>query len=162
MLGPHGTSEHPTKTPCLIACLIVGVSGPPSFGPTNQALYFFETRASRSCPSCLLVLNCASNTVSLTLGFCFWMSFAPRSSASQYVFADEARKTPMLIVFLWLPAAVEAIAAVIAPAMTITMPANASPRLILASFENGSWIPDTPWDPRGLAIVRRARPPRQT
>src|SRR5690242_16600651 len=44
MLGPHGTSEQPTLTPALSACLIVGVSGPPSFGPMYQASYFLETR----------------------------------------------------------------------------------------------------------------------
>ena len=81
MFGPHGTSEQPTFTPALIACLIVCVSGPPSFGPMYHAWYFFETSASRSWLSCLLVLNCPSNTVSLTLGFFFWMSFAPWSDA---------------------------------------------------------------------------------
>src|SRR3954447_24194857 len=108
MFGPHGTSEQPTFTPAFSACLIVGVSGPPSFGPTYQASYFFETSASRSWLSCLLVVNWPSNTVSLTSGFFFWTSFAPSSEASQYVFADEARNTAMLIVFFFfagLPAA---------------------------------------------------------
>src|SRR5215210_3550341 len=131
MSGPHGTSEQPTLTPCLIACLIVGVSGPPSFGPTNHASYFFETSASRSSPSCLFVLNWPSKTVSLMSRFFFWMSFAPASSAAQYVFADEARKTAMLTVFLWLPAADEASTAVTAPASRRETPANANPLLIL-------------------------------
>ena len=82
-LGPHGTSEQPTLTPFLIACLIVGVSGPPSFGPTNHAWYLFDTSASRSWLTCLLVVNCASNVVNFTFGYFFAMSFAPSSSASQ-------------------------------------------------------------------------------
>src|SRR6266536_532876 len=103
MFGPQGTRVHPTFTPCLIACLIVGVSGPPSFGPMNQAWYFFETSASRSWLTCVLVVNFASNTVRWTFGYFVAMSFAPSSSASQYVFADEARNTPTLIVFCGLP-----------------------------------------------------------
>src|SRR5213594_2496515 len=45
----------------------------------------------------------------------------------------------MLIVFFWLPAAGEAITAVIAPAIAIKTPANASPFLILILL--CSWIP---------------------
>src|ERR1041384_5194011 len=97
MFGPHGTSAHPTLTPCLIACLMVGVSGPPSFGPTNHAWYLFETSASRIWPSCLFVLNWPSKTVSLTLGYFLAMSLAPSTSAAQYVFADDAAKMAMLI-----------------------------------------------------------------
>src|SRR5262245_62631523 len=102
MCGPHGTSEQPTFTPCAIACLIVGVSGPPSFGPMNQAWYFFETRASRSWLTWMLVVNFASKTVSFTFGFFAAIALAPSSSASQYVLAAEARKTAMLMVFLEL------------------------------------------------------------
>ncbi len=83
MSGPHGTSEQPTLTPLFRACLIVGVSGPPSFGPMYQASYFFETSASRSWPSCWFVLNWPSKTVSLTFGYFFWTSFAPCSDACQ-------------------------------------------------------------------------------
>src|SRR5689334_18195567 len=107
MFGPHGTSEQPTLTPFLIACLIVGVSGPPSFGPTNHAWYLFETSASRIWPSCLFVLNCPSKTVSLTPGFFFAMSLAPSTSAAQYVLADDAAKIAMLIVLLLPPAAAD-------------------------------------------------------
>jgi hypothetical protein len=37
--------------------LIVGVSGPPSFGPMNHASKRLETSASRSWLTCLFVLN---------------------------------------------------------------------------------------------------------
>jgi hypothetical protein len=83
MFGPQGTSVHATLTPCLTPSLIVGVSGPPSFGPMNQASYFFETRASRSWLICLFVVNCASNTVSLTLPCFFAASWTPWSAAVQ-------------------------------------------------------------------------------
>src|SRR5438132_8695784 len=97
MFGPHGTSEQPIFTPLLIACLIVGVSGPPSFGPMYHASYFFETSASRSWFTCLFVLNWPSKAVNWTLtsGCFFAASFAPRSDAAQYVFAADARKTAM-------------------------------------------------------------------
>ena len=83
MFGPHGTSEQPTLTPCAIACLIVGVSGPPSFGPMNHAWYFFETSASRSWFTCVFVVNFASKTVNFTFGYFAAMSLAPWSSAAQ-------------------------------------------------------------------------------
>src|SRR3954454_5205289 len=93
MSGPHGTSAQPTLTPPLTACLIVGVRGPPSFGPTNQAWYRFETSASRSWLTCVFVVNLPSNDVSLTLGHVAATSLAPWSAASQYVFAADAWNT---------------------------------------------------------------------
>src|SRR4051794_25885274 len=155
MFGPHGTSEQPTFTPDLIADLIVGVSGPPSFGPTYHASYFFDTSASRSCPSCLFVLNWPSKTVSFTSGFFFWTSFAPWSEAAQYVFAEEARKTAMLIVFFCFPAADEASPAVRAPASASARAASTNPLLIRVLLR-GSWIPDRAWDTsRGDRTTRR-------
>jgi len=77
MSGPQGTRVQPTLTPLAIACLIVGVRGPPSFGPMNQAWYLFETSASRSWPTCVFVVNFASKTVSFTPGFLSATAFAP-------------------------------------------------------------------------------------
>src|SRR5215475_1228629 len=127
MFGPHGTSAQPTLTPLPIACLIVGVSGPPSFGPMNQAWYLFETSASRSWFTWTFVVNFASNTVSLTLGYLAATFFAPSSSASQYVLAAEARNTPMLIVpALLLPDAVDPSVAAVATKTTVRTPATSA------------------------------------
>src|SRR5262245_30410064 len=145
MSGPHGTSEQPTFTPCLIAALIVGVSGPPSFGPTYHASNFFETSASRSWLSCLFVLNWPSKTVSFTFGFFFWTSFAPASEAAQYVFADDARKTAMLMSAFRLPDADDARVAGISPASATAMTTNTSPLFIRVLLRE-SWIPDPFWD----------------
>jgi hypothetical protein len=128
-------------TPFAIACLIVGVSGPPSFGPMNQAWYLFETSASRSWLTCVFVVNFASNTVSLTPGFFLAISFAPSSSASQYVFAEEARNTAMLIVFD--PPCAVGLAEPLAAATTVaaSTAAIASVLLILVLPSDPSWIP---------------------
>src|SRR5215475_4238346 len=108
MFGPQGTSVQATLMCCLIARLIVGVSGPPSLGPMNHASYFFEISASRSWLICFVVVNCASKTVSFTLPYFFAMSWAPWSSAVQYVFAADARNTATLTVFWLRPDAVAA------------------------------------------------------
>src|SRR5262249_39551387 len=80
----------------------------------NHASNRFEISASRSWLTCLFVLNCASKTVSLTLPYFLATSLAPSYSAVQYVFAADARKTPMRTVFCWRPVAV--VATVAAPA----------------------------------------------
>src|SRR5689334_13000165 len=138
MFGPHGTSAHPTLTPLAIACLMVGVSGPPSFGPMNQAWYLFETSASRSWFTWTFVVNFASKTVSLTFGYLAATFFAPSSSASQYVLSDEARNTAMLIVpALLLPEAAEPSVAALASTTANRTPAATSAFLI-------------PWPPCGF------------
>src|SRR5580765_1482908 len=131
MFGPHGTRAQPTLTPLAIAALIDGVSGPPSFGPMNHAWYLFETSASRSWFTWTFVVNLASKTVSLTFGYLAATFLAPSSSASQYVFAEDARNTPMLIVdALLLPDAGEPRVAALATMTTRSTPAAASAFLI--------------------------------
>src|SRR5262249_27259370 len=108
--------------------------------PMNQAWYFFETSASRSWLTWVFVVNFASKTVSLTFGFFAATSFAPRSSACQYVFAADARNTPTLIVFCELPDAtglVEPLAAAITVAVTTAI---ASALLILGPPFGSPWI----------------------
>ena len=95
----------------------------------------------------MFVVNLASKTVNFTFGFFAAMSLAPRSSASQYVFAEDARKTPMLIVFLLPPEAVELSAAVIAAATTRMSAAVVSPFFIRVLLRGtGSRIPVHDWD----------------
>src|SRR5262249_45085700 len=131
MFGPHITNPQPPLPSVVIACVIVGVSGPPSLGPMNQAWYLLETSASLSWFTWTFVVNFASNTVSLTLGYLAATFFAPSSSASQYVFAEDARKTAMLIVDAFLlPDAADPRVAAAATITTRSTPAAASAFLI--------------------------------
>src|SRR5262245_42763158 len=163
MFGPHGTSAQPTFTPFATACLIVGVSGPPSFGPMNQAWYLFETSASRSWFTWTFVVNFASNTVSLTLGYLAATFFAPSSSASQYVLAAEARNTAMLIVpALLLPDAVDPSVAALASMTTERTPATSA--FLIPWPPCGFRIPPGVRDtrcgePKGRAGTSQPRPP---